>query len=42
MLGDDRVKIVYKDWKRILLVTENTEPNTADWKTLTKKQAKEY
>jgi hypothetical protein len=43
ILGDDTVKIVYKDRKQILPVIENTDSaNTADWKTLTRKQTKEY
>lgn len=41
VLGDDRVKIVHQDWKRILLVRECAEPGQpAEWVTLTSQQAK--
>jgi len=40
-LGDDKVKIIYRNWKQILLVAENNKRlGNTDWITLTKKQVK--
>ncbi len=43
MLGDNTVKTIYRDWKQILPVTENTAPvSNADWITLTREQVKKF
>ncbi len=42
-IGDDKIKIVYRDWKQILIVAENSEyVGGTDWITLTKEQVKRF
>ncbi len=42
LLGSDKIKIVLRDSKQVLLVTELNQANGLQWQTLCKKQVKQY